>query len=393
MPQKTPIEWSDYSSNPLYVTRKRDGKRGWHCVHKSDGCRRCYSETLNKRFGTGFDYKAGHVKDLDFHLNEKELFEIIKLSERLGKRGETAKCFVGDMTDIFLDEYTDEMLDKLWATFALSPNITFQVLTKRAERMREWFAEQWQPAPAQTFGRFHLPAETVGENRRSQVSRAVDDLVTDLKLVDFDSDDSWTPEGNLKVLQFPWPLPNVWLGVSCEDQKTADERIPLLLQTPAAVRFVSAEPLLGPINLDNRFDSFLRHQEPYCSQGRCKEGPGLSWVICGGESGAQARPCDIDWIRSIIEQCKAANVPCFVKQLGSDPRWHNSWDGQPISEDQTDRIKATLRFAGHTEQAISDALANPKTLPRLRLTSRKGNDMDEWPLDLRVRQMPEVGDW
>ncbi|MBL9048474.1 MAG: DUF5131 family protein, partial [Tabrizicola sp.] len=111
-----------------------------------------------------------------------------------------------------------------------------------------------------------------------------------------------------------WPLPNCWLGVSCEDQATADERIPLLLQTPAAVRFVSAEPLLGPIVFDQQV-----HLERRTKILTGASAPRIDWVIVGGESGPKARPCDVAWIRSIVQQCKAAAVPVFVKQ-DSGPR-------------------------------------------------------------------------
>jgi protein gp37 len=148
-------------------------------------------------------------------------------------------------------------------------------------------------------------------------------------------------------LQAPavWPLPNVWLGVSVEDQATADARIPLLLQTPAAVRFISAEPLLAQINLRD-VDGWL--------DALASGPPRLSWVIAGGESGPKARPCDVAWIRSIVQQCQAAGVPAFVKQLGTNPRW-----------------------AGADVSPIAPARG-------------KCADPAEWPADLRVRQFPEA---
>lgn len=141
---------------------------------------------------------------------------------------------------------------------------------------------------------------------------------------------------------------NLWLGVSVENQKAADERIPLLLQTPAAVRFLSIEPLLGPL----RLFAYDQGNPPTMTidDGR------LHWVICGGESGPGARPMDIAWVRSIVEQCKAARVSCFVKQLGkhvltphtNTPEWLHDWF--PID--------------------------------------KKGGDPQEWPADLRVREFP-----
>ena len=132
---------------------------------------------------------------------------------------------------------------------------------------------------------------------------------------------------------FSWPLPHVWLGVSVEDQKHAARRIPALLETPATVRFISAEPLLGPVDLRSWLDGE--------STGR----PGVSWVIAGGESGPGARPCDPEWIRSLLTQCQALGVPVFVKQMGS------VW-------------------------------------ARAHSADSKGGNPDYWPGDLRVREFP-----
>ena len=137
-----------------------------------------------------------------------------------------------------------------------------------------------------------------------------------------------------------WPLPNIWLGVSAEDQSTADERIPVLLDTPATIRFVSAEPLLGPIDLERY--------------------PSLDWVIAGGESGHGARPCNTAWIQSIIEQCRAAGTAVFVKQLGSAPAYPREANGGRVGH-----------YVG--------------------LHDRKGGDPAEWPDDLRVREWPTEG--
>jgi protein gp37 len=138
-----------------------------------------------------------------------------------------------------------------------------------------------------------------------------------------------------------WPMKNLWLGVSVEDQKTADERIPLLLQTPAAVRWVSYEPALGPVD----FGRYL----PSDGYGQSCAGEPINWVVAGGESGPGARPFRTEWARDVIAQCKAAGVPCFVKQLGA----HVIQDGER-------RIKQ----------------------------DKKGGDMHEWPHDLRVREYP-----
>jgi hypothetical protein len=160
-----------------------------------------------------------------------------------------------------------------------------------------------------------------------------------------------------------WPLRNVWLGTSVENQRFADERIPLLLQTLAAVRFISAEPLLGPLNLK-------RHVQP--RPGATLDGilsmewiEILDWVIVGGESGngPNIRPFDLSWARSIVRQCKAAGVACFVKQLGAVP-----W----------------VKTPNHHGPGVD----TPPYNMRRQLKDRRGGDPDEWPNDLRVREFP-----
>jgi protein gp37 len=146
-----------------------------------------------------------------------------------------------------------------------------------------------------------------------------------------------------------WPLPNVHLGVSCENHAPAAERIPHLLDTPAAVRWISAEPLIGYIGL---IDLSLRG--------------GLDWVVVGGESGPGARPCDLSWIRNIVEQCYRAAVPAFVKQLGRSVR--GVWGCGPAAP------RLVTRDDNHDVYDLKD---------------KKGGDMDEWPFDLRVREYPE----
>lgn len=168
-------------------------------------------------------------------------------------------------------------------------------------------------------------------------------------------------------------IPNVWLGVSVEDQAAADTRIPLLLQTPAKVRFLSVEPLLGPIDLPLCFheaDDPNQHDHSECA-------PIPDWVIVGGESGHQARPCQIEWIRSLVAQCKSAGVACFVKQLGA----------QPIER---------------SDQRLCMSWPDPETrfqkglpMPELHgvpvlLGDNKGGNESEWPADLRIRQFPTV---
>ncbi len=213
--------------------------------------------------------------------------------------------FVCSMTDLFADFVADEWIDKVFAVMALAPQHTFQVLTKRPERMKAYCTQ--------------LDNEPVRDTVRRIVA-------------------AWP--GNAPIpSEITFPLSNVWLGTSCEDQTTADERIPLLLDTPAAIRFVSAEPLLGPIDLTNMPAGNLSREE--CGAENCCGGQlhqnaldnrsvwcdapvdseavianSLDWLIVGGESGRHARPMHPAWARSLCDQCQAAGVPFFFKQWG-----------------------------------------------------------------------------
>jgi protein gp37 len=198
------------------------------------------------------------------------------------------RIFVNSMSDLFHESIPDEWIERVFEVMRRAKHHTFQVLTKRSARMREW------------------------------CNGADPDIA--------------------------WPLPNVWLGVSAEDQQRADERIPDLLATPAAVRFVSCEPLLGAIDLTNlpaeRIDpeqcgaeqccgghmrlNALDNSTRWCEAGaasRCSSepvsAPSLDWVIVGGESGSHARPMHPRWARDLRDQCKAAGVPFYFKQWGS----------------------------------------------------------------------------
>jgi protein gp37 len=219
--------------------------------------------------------------------------------------------FVCSMGDLFHKSVPFEWIDRVMAIVALCPQHTFMFLTKRPERMAEYFN-----------------------------TRTWNDVLTDLvtepwlnKLVcRFNLTEKWSCEGFESKLRFPkrWPLPNLWLGVTAENQEMADKRIPTLLQIPAAKRFVSVEPMLGKINFKNRLLPLVEgaEGEPAIVVER-----GLDWVICGGESGFGARPMHPDWVRYLKDQCKEACVPFFFKQWGEwlpyydrdidDPDWKN----------------------------------------------------------------------
>jgi protein gp37 len=293
---KTGISWTDATWNPI---------RG--CSRVSPGCKNCYASKIARRFsGPGGPYEglvrinaAGQRTD---EWNGEIKFVADHLFDPL-KWKEPRKIFVNSMSDLLHDNITDSVLDRIANVMVLAYWHTFQILTKRPQNFHRLEAAIKKAIVAnmelQEFGGMatRLEFRAVDMRRRDRVG--------------------WS-----------FPLNNMHLGVSVEDQKTADARIPLLLQTPAAVRFISAEPLLGPVDLVElasfyegsnrpllRLNAFTGEHE--C--GRQAFGPqwgSLDWVIVGGESGAGARPMHPDWARSLRDQCNAAKVPFFFKQWG-----------------------------------------------------------------------------
>ncbi len=322
MATKTSIEWTDFSVNPIRF-RDDDGKDVWACVKCSDGCKHCYAESLAHRFNRGKPFTAANMKALTPHFDEKVTEKILRSRRLAGKR-----VFVSDMTDVFGEWVPFDLLDRLFAAMALRPDVTFQILTKRPERMAEYLSDR------------ELKAEPdySAADYRSRPGHP-QERIRDVAL-------TMCSKSNPVPSLFQWPLPNVWLGTSIEDQKAADERIPHLLRCPAAVRFISAEPLLGEVDLTRltieSYDVLTGFKSNCCNDVGWANTTRIDWLIVGGESGHGARPCNIEWIRFIIAQCRVADVPCFVKQLGS----------------------------------------------RYRHGDHKGADPDHWPDDLRVREMP-----
>ena len=294
---RTLIPWCDATWNPI---------RG--CSRVSAGCEHCYAEKMAGRFGIPRRPDA-YAKRLPYQGLVRSTVngprwtgDVSVVEEALDlplRWKRPRRIFVNSMSDLFHEKVPDEWIDRIFAVMALAPQHTFQVLTKRPERMRAYLSK--------ATVRHHVCAGD-GCPYCSDTGRT-----------------AWAVT----------PYPNVWLGVSVEDQPTADARIPLLLQTPAAVRFVSYEPALGPVAFgtingrtsrvhDSGRMDVLRglavypttHPE-YPEQGYPIQP--LDWLIIGGESGPHARPCDLAWIRSAVAQCRAAGVPVFVKQ-DSGPR-------------------------------------------------------------------------
>lgn len=333
MSSGTSIEWTDATWNPIRARVLREagpGRAGWHCEKVSPGCANCYAERFNGRGlpngGTRLSYTKGSRAQVETFVDEDVLREPLRWRK-------PRRVFVESMSDLFGEWVSDEQLDRVFAVMELAPRHTFQVLTKRPERMLQYFRSE-----EELWG--------------SRWPRAVQLLVGE-----------YGPT--------PFPLHNVWLGVSVEDQARADERIPLLLDTPAAMRFLSCEPLLGPVSIERALCSCpwpedamrSRHNLACRADTRRPDDPrrwaGIDWCIIGGESGPGARPCDVAWIRSIVEQCRAAGAACFVKQLGA----------KPITDHRT-------RPAGEDWTWTS------------LVRDRKGGAPSEWPEDLRVREFP-----
>lgn len=353
MASNSGIEWTDATWNCV---------SGCHAV--SPGCAHCYAAGMTRRLeAMGQADYTGLTTDKHFNGIFRELPHRLDVPLRWRK---PRRVFVNSMSDLFGEGVSDEFIAAVFGVMAACPLHTFQVLTKRATRMHNWFAKI-------------NDAGGLGPYIRSDAGRsALRGLFHDVQkteVVDGERqrtlDDAWMQVMNAAACHFGrGPLPNVQLGVSAEDQARADERIPWLLRTPAAVRFVSAEPLLGPIDLELRLQDAAR----LCCRNRK---PGnrcpahdqqgfIDWIIVGGESGPGARQCNIAWIRSIVAQCKAAGVACFVKQLGRFPFCGDCCDSQDLRR---------------CAKCAASVWAT---------TDRKGGEPAEWPEDLRVREFPSA---
>jgi protein gp37 len=314
MGDNSKIEWTEATWNPVAG-----------CAVVSPGCTNCYAMKMAARLeamgqplyrGLTKPSKAGPVWRGTVRANPDALLAPLK-------RKKPTTYFVNSMSDLFYELFDDELIDRVFAVMALCPQHTFQVLTKRADRMRTYFNGPY-PDGNGVCARIAEHTWALAPDRKQlPVPPVFVEVPVGPRLP------SGEPEFGWRRMMHPkaWPLPNVWLGVSAEDQRRADERIPHLLQTPAAVRFVSAEPLLGPIDLTSvvyrrvygsalvdslRGKSRTHHGDPL-NTGE----PTLDWVIVGGESGPNARPMHPDWARTLRDQCAAAGVPFFFKQWGA----------------------------------------------------------------------------
>jgi protein gp37 len=211
------------------------------------------------------------------------------------------RIFVDSMSDLFYDGFTDEQIAAVFGVMILAAQHTYQILTKRPARMREWFERWTVEACLDVLVRFQLPnGESVPGARE------------------------WNRPPRREWYDVEaWPVPWIWLGTSVENQAAADERVPTLLNTPAVVRFLSIEPLLELVNLRRVRPSPVPIDTLTGGWGvegnddaHHKQDPRISWVIGGCESGPGARPCSVAWLRALRDQCAATGVPFFLKQAG-----------------------------------------------------------------------------
>ena len=284
MGAKSQIEWTEATWEPITG-----------CSKCSSGCDNCYAIML----AAGRLRHHRHYKGLTQITNGRpnwtgELrFNEDLLAQPLRWR-QAKRIFVCSCGDLFHPQVPDAWIDRIFAVMALATRHTFQVLTKRPERAMAFITPQ----------------------RREAVERRM-----------WDHQPKRGPEICWPLIPEHWPLPNVWLGTSVENQAAADKRIPELLATPAAVRWVSIEPLLGPVDLSQ----WLKHWHipvPPAPDGDCppRSVPAIRWVVVGGESGKAARPMHPAWARGLRDQCAAAGVPFFFKQWGEwAPQSQSGW--------------------------------------------------------------------
>lgn len=347
MADNTKIEWADATVNAV------NG-----CSVISPGCTNCYAMKLAgtrlrnhpSRAGLTDQTKAGPVWNGTVRLEERQLLQPLRWKR-------PRRIFWNAHGDLFHDAVPDEWIDRVFAVCALTPHHQHLILTKRSARMREYFA--------------------VLGKRRDWFPEAADEIADVLGIDDY----PWVPEAG------DFPLPNVWLGVSVEDQARADQRIPDLLATPAAVRWISAEPLLGPVELGSlpweKSCDCIEYSPTFdalegtiycegCCEGAERVSSQIDWVIVGGESGPGARPMHPDWARSLRDQCQAAGVPFFFKQWGDhfpcellpdqgdNTPWRTMPDGPPawaLGEFTLDRASLeTILFSKVGKRAAGNLL-------------------------------------
>lgn len=350
MGENSSIQWTHHTFNPWIG-----------CTKVSPGCTNCYAETQRKRFGKD-EWGVGKPRTRTSAANWRKPLAWDRAAAAAGERH---RVFCASLADWLDPEVPIEWLAELLWMIIATPNLDWLLLTKRPELWR---------------------------TRIRAVRHRLAPLVVD---------EGGECEQMLDEFLFCWecgtPPPSVWIGTTVEDQRRADERIPHLLSIPARVRFLSMEPLLEAVNLNSsqggtRWIGGQRGCDQVDRAGvhhhddRC--GPGIDWVIVGGESGPRARPFDIAWARSVMAQCREAGVPVFVKQLGAMPLT-DPYGGDPVMHWRYGPPATEMRNVKTGERS---SLSDANALPRLQgISDSHGGDPSEWPADLRVREFPASG--
>jgi protein gp37 len=352
----TGIQWTDETWNPLRA-QQPGGPSGWACVRVSPGCVNCYAEEINSSrrwgIGTGLTYDVPSLSAVRTFIAEGVLEQPLRWSR-------ARMVFVCSMTDLFGDWVGTEEIAVVFAIMALSPNHTFQVLTKRPGRMRALLSSP---------------------NFRAAVAKAS---------VPYGGPGVWGGDPST----MPWPLPNVWAGVSVESQLYADDRVPQLLATPAAVRFVSYEPALEAVDFTHvelaggSVWNALDRREALDGAAEGEAGGVLDWIIIGGESGPNARPFDPAWARAVIEQAAPYGTAVFVKQMGQV--WaHEKRRELRARAKELERGRSVPGLGGRVRSDADERRAAGLREMATRVDLHGGHT-ESWEPDLVVRQWPAV---
>lgn len=312
MAENTKIEWADHTFNP------------WTgCTKVSPGCDGCYAEAWAKRSGT-VQWGPGAARRRTTAANWRLP---LKWNAQAAAEGRRLRVFCASLADVFDNEVSPEWRADMFELIAATPHLDWLLLTKR-----------------------------VGNAHR----------MLDLTM---DAIDRRQALGTAKVERLPWPWSNVWLGATVVNQEEADRDIPKLLAVPARVRFLSVEPMLGPVDLSIplnvcQFDE----RSAWSPRNLRSHDTGLHWVICGGESGPHARPMHPDWARSLRDQCAAAGVPFLFKQWGEWLPVELPSGEECYAEDGSDRQfegRVRVQRAGHQDFARIGKVAAGRLLDGL----------------------------
>lgn len=289
------IEWTHRPGTKSEVWNPTTG-----CDKISQGCKFCYAEVMHKRLRGMGKKKYQHKFLGELQMHEEELLKPLSW-----KKPRTV--FVNSMSDLFHKDVTWMFLDKVFAIMVLTPHNTYQILTKRADVMAHYFAQ--------------------GKDRLVERWEQATYEIGLTGLTDKNDDPDAPACHVFNLCEQQWPRPNIWLGVSAENQETLDERVPFLVKVDAHVRFISYEPALGPIDCVKYF----WYPDPHGAPADFLRTNQISWLIAGGESGQKARPFHPKWFTDIRDQCKAADIKFFFKQYGKwGTRWVNTRTDHPV---------------------------------------------------------------